>query len=181
MESFREYFKQDRERYTSQIGGGRVPNLKDRILCNEHYYIYNYIRELRYVEWYRERNKLLYLWHYYLYRKLQYKLRIVIYPGTIGPGLRIFHLGDFIHVGKNVRIGCNCTILPGVVFGNKGIAPDDSTVIVGDNCYFGLGARIIGSVIIGNNVTVGANSVVTHDVPDNAVVGGIPAKILKFK
>ena len=52
---------------------------------------------------------------------------------------------------------------------------------MGDNCYFGLGVKILGSVKIGNNVTIGANAVVTKDIPDNAVVGGVPAKIIKIK
>lgn len=106
---------------------------------------------------------------------------MTIYPNTIGPGFRIYHAGDFVHVGPNVKIGRNCTMLPGVVFGNKTEVPDDKTVIVGDDCYFGLGVKILGTVKIGNNVTVGANAVVTKDIPDNAIVGGVPAKIIKMK
>lgn len=45
----------------------------------------------------------------------------------------------------------------------------------------GVGATILGSIKIGNNVTIAANSVVIHDVPDNAVVAGIPAEIKKYK
>lgn len=105
---------------------------------------------------------------------------MAIYPGTVGPGFRVYHAGDYIHVGPNVSIGRNCTMLPGVVFGNKHEANDNAPVTVGDNCYFGLGARILGSVNIGNNVTVGANSVVTKDIPDNAIVGGIPAHIIRI-
>lgn len=105
---------------------------------------------------------------------------MTIYPNTIGLGFRIYHAGDFVHIGPNVRIGRNCTMLPGVVFGNKSETPDN-TPVVGDNCYFGLGAKILGGVKIGNNVIVGANAVVTKNIPDNAVVGGIPAKILKIK
>ena len=56
---------------------------------------------------------------------------------------------------------------------------DDSPVIDGDNCYLGIGCKLFGSVRIGNNVTVGANAVVTKDIPDNAVVGGVPAKVIK--
>ena len=52
---------------------------------------------------------------------------------------------------------------------------------VGDNCYIGTGSVIIVPVIIGNNVTVGAGSVVTKDIPDNAVVAGNPAKIIRMK
>lgn len=106
---------------------------------------------------------------------------MTIYPNTIGPGFRIYHAGDFVHVGPNVRIGRNCTMLPGVVFGNKSETPDNTLVVVGDNCYFGLGVKILGAVKFGNNVTIGANAVVTKNIPDNAIVGGIPAKIIKYK
>lgn len=54
-------------------------------------------------------------------------------------------------------------------------------VEVGDNVNFGVGVRVFGKLKIGNNVTIGANSVVTKDIPDNAIVGGIPAKIIRIK
>lgn len=159
----------------------RKPSLKDWILHNEVWYIFHYIRHLRFVEYYKDKNKILFLWHFYRYKRLGFKLRFTIYPGTVGPGFRIYHAGDFVHIGPNVRIGKNCTLLPGVVFGNKTEKADDSPVVVGDDCYFGLGAKIFGNITIGNNVTVGAMSVVTHDIPDNAIVGGIPARIIKVK
>lgn len=161
--------------------GGKKPSLKDWILHNEVWYIFHYIRHLRFVEYYKDKNKILFLWHFYRYKRLGFKLRFTIYPGTVGPGFRIYHAGDFVHIGPNVRIGKNCTLLPGVVFGNKTEKADDSPVVVGDDCYFGLGAKIFGNITIGNNVTVGAMSVVTHDIPDNAIVGGIPARIIKVK
>lgn len=159
------------------------PNLKDRILYNEKWYIYHYIKHLRYIEYYINTNNknIYFLYHWLKYKRLGFKLRFTIYPNTIGPGLRIYHTGDFIHVKPTCNIGRNCTLLPGVVFGNKYEKEDNSIVEVGDNCYFGLGAKIFGQVKIGNNVTIGANAVVTKDIPDNAVVGGIPAKIIKFK
>jgi serine O-acetyltransferase len=43
-----------------------------------------------------------------------------------------------------------------------------------------LGVKIFGKVTIGDDVVIGANSVVTKDIPDNAIVGGIPAKIIKI-
>ena len=52
---------------------------------------------------------------------------------------------------------------------------------IGNNVTIGAGAKVIGNVRVGDNAIIGANAVVVKDVPANAVVGGIPAKILKFK
>ena len=162
----------------------KKPNIKDWILHNECWYIYRFMVHLRGLEYYGNKeciNSLLYYWHFFFYKRLSLRFHLVIYPGTVGPGFRLYHLGGFTHVGKNVRIGENCTMLPGVVFGNKTEEEDDRPVVVGDNCYFGLSARILGPVKIGNNVTVGANAVVTRDIPDNAIVGGVPAIIIRIK
>ena len=53
--------------------------------------------------------------------------------------------------------------------------------IIGNNVRISKGAIVFGGITIGNNVTVGANAVVTKPVPDNAIVAGVPAKILRFK
>mgnify|MGYP002854910396 CR=1 FL=1 len=169
--------KIDAERF-----GYRKPTFLDGILKNENYYIWHYIRELRFVEYHKAvGNKIRYAWHFIKFKRLSWKLHYTIYPGTIGPGLMIYHVGGFIHVGSNVRIGKNCTLLPGVVFGKKTEIQESPKVCVGDNCYFGLDSKIFGPLNIGNNVTVGANSVVTKDIPDNAVVAGVPAKIIRIK
>lgn len=52
---------------------------------------------------------------------------------------------------------------------------------IGNNVHIYAGAVVFGGIKIGNNVTIGANSVVDKPVPDNAVAVGIPAKILKYK
>ena len=164
--------------------GKYKPSFKDLLLHNECWYIWQYIRHMRYIEYHQGKSglhKFAYLWHWYRFKHLQFKLHFAIYPNTIGPGFRIFHVGNYTHVGPNVKIGKNCTMVSGVVFGNKTEQEDNRPVVVGDNCYFGLDCKILGPVRIGNNVTIGAGAVVTKDIPDNAVVGGIPAKILKFK
>lgn len=51
---------------------------------------------------------------------------------------------------------------------------------IGNNVVICAGSKIIGGVQVGNNVIIGANAVVTHDVPDGAVVVGIPAKIISY-
>lgn len=104
-------------------------------------------------------------------------MNFTIFPNTIEPGLTIFHFGDFTHVARTCRIGKNCVIQPGVVFGKNSEA--DNCATVGDNCNFGLNAKILGSVHIGNNVIVGANAVVTKDIPDDCIVAGVPARIIK--
>ena len=86
----------------------------------------------------------------------------------IGPGL-VIHTPYAICIGPT-RIGANLTVATGVLIagGSKGI---------GDNVYFGPGAKLIGNASIGNNVVVGANSVVLTDVPDDMTVIGVPARI----
>jgi len=52
---------------------------------------------------------------------------------------------------------------------------------LGNNVYIGPGAKLFGSITVGNNVAVGANAVVNTNIPDNVTVGGIPAKIISEK
>ena len=171
------YICEDKKRMMSS----GIPQIKDWILHNEKWYIYRYIKALRHVEYYLNAGKKhdfrFYFW-WFRYKRLGFKMRYRIAPNTTGPGLMIYHAGDMIWVGNACKIGANCTLRPGVVFGRKRVSPDPEPVIVGDNCEFGLGAKIIGSLKIGNNVSVGANAVVTHDVPDNSIAIGIPARVL---
>jgi acetyltransferase-like isoleucine patch superfamily enzyme len=62
---------------------------------------------------------------------------------------------------------------------NQNAIIEDTTI--GEDCWIGAGAKILKGVEIGNGVVVGANAVVTKDVPDYAVVGGVPAKIIKYR
>lgn len=164
--------------------GYKKPTFKDLILHNERWYIYRFKYELRYVEYLinvkgRKGKNILLYWHYFLFKRLSWKMKYVILPNTCGPGLSLYHCGDFTHVRQSVRIGRDCTITVGTVFGHR--RGGEEPVIVGDNCYFGIGCKILGGVRIGNNVSVGAYAVVTKDIPDNAVVTGIPAKVVKYK
>jgi serine O-acetyltransferase len=169
------YLWEDSKRYPKK------PTIIDKFLHNEVWYIFRYQRYLRFVEYYKntKKSRILFLYYYLRFKRLGFKLKFIIYPNTLGPGFRIYHTGDLVHVKQNCIIGKNCTLFPGVVIGNKHLEADDSFVTAGDNCYIGLGAKIFGHVNIGNNVVIGANSVVLKDIPDNCVVGGIPARILK--
>lgn len=83
-------------------------------------------------------------------------------------------------IRSGVTIGKNATIFQGVTIGSNRFAVNNSPAILGDNVILFPGVKIIGHVILGNNVVIGANSVVTKDIPDGAVSAGIPAKILNY-
>lgn len=161
---------------------GKRPNLKDWLLKNEAWYIWRYMYVLRHLEYHLNTGHTVkYLWYFFRYKRMCFNLKIDIKPNNLGPGFRLVHLGALVRIKRDCKIGKNCTMLPGVVIGNKHFNSTGEPVTVGDNCYFGLGAKMFGSVTIGNNVTIGANAVVTKDIPDNAVVGGVPAKIIRIK
>lgn len=165
--------------------GNNPPKFKDRILKNEKWYIWQYIKTLRHVEFYintKKKKTLGFIFWWYRYKRLSFLTHITIYPNTCGPGLYIPHIGDMIWVKTSARIGKNCTLRPGVVIGKKNDEDAwDMPVEIGDNCNFGLGVKVFGKLKIGNNVSIGANSVVTKDIPDNAIAVGLPAKVIKYK
>lgn len=103
----------------------------------------------------------------------------VSYRARIGAGLSIAHHG-YIVVRAAAVIGENCSLRPGVVIGKK-LTDDINAAILGNNVDIGVGAKILGDVQIGNNVMIGANAVVTKNVPDNAIVAGIPARVLRYR
>lgn len=77
-------------------------------------------------------------------------------------------------INSKVCGGKNIVVESGVVIGDeKGKAP-----MLGNNIFIGAGAKIIGGITVGDNVKIGANSVVVKDVPSNVTVVGIPAKVV---
>jgi len=110
--------------------------------------------------------------------RLTYKLGISIPLITkIGSGFYIGHFGNIVVTG-HATIGKNCNLSHGVTIGQANRGKNKGYPCIKDNVYIGPGAKIIGSVTIGNNVAIGANCVVTNDIPDNAVVVGIPGKVI---
>lgn len=97
----------------------------------------------------------------------------------IGPGLHIGHFGCiFIH--GDVKMGKFCNIGEGNTIGIAGRGEKRGSPVIGDFVYLGSGAKIIGKVQIGSHVAIGANAVVTKDIPDNAVAVGIPSRVINF-
>ena len=148
---------------------------------NEHCNAYKYVRLLRYTEYYLNTNRII-LYHICRLKlsRLGLKLNIRIGLNMAGKGLYIMHLAG----GGGCIVNChsmgdNCCLQSGVVIGNVG--DQDHRPIIGNNVVFGLGCKVYGKIKIGDNVTILPNSVVTHDIPSNSIVGGIPAKPIKSK
>ena len=116
----------------------------------------------------------------FLLSHYQFKYGISIPHETlIGDGLYIGHFGGIV-VNSKSKIGKNFNISQGVTLGMANRGKNKGYPEIGDNVYIGPGAKVIGGIKIGNNVAVGANCVVTKDVPDNAVVVGVPGKVISY-
>jgi serine O-acetyltransferase len=83
-------------------------------------------------------------------------------------------------VSDQAVIGSNVNISQGITIGRTNRGEKQGVPTIGDEVYIGPGAKIIGKINIGNNITIGANAVVTSDIPNNACVAGIPAKIISY-
>jgi len=120
--------------------------------------------------------------------ELIFSSQILRYYGVqIGPGLYLTHphgitIGGAT-IGKNLTLSKNCTIGAKLPVGAQGVGPMDwhskERVVLGDWVFMGAGSCILGPVTVGDNVIIGANSVVVDDIPSNVMVAGVPARIIK--
>ena len=99
---------------------------------------------------------------------------LYLWTEEIGGGFYIQH--GFSTVVTAERIGENCWVNQQVTIGYK----RDGRPTLEDNVRVYCGAKVIGKVTMKRNSIAGANAVVVADVPENAVVGGVPAKVLKY-
>ena len=100
----------------------------------------------------------------------------------IGKELVILHGHDIV-IGADVVIGKRCKIFNGVTLGNKDInqASSGNQPVVGSDVTLCTGAKVLGNITLKNNVLVAANSVVLKDCPEDSLVAGVPAKIIREK
>lgn len=104
---------------------------------------------------------------------------IEIHPGAIiGKRLFIDH-GMGVVIGETAVIGDDCLIYHGSTLGGTGKDIGKRHPTIGNNCMVGSGSKLLGPIIIGNNVKVGANAIVYENVEDNKTVVGINRKINK--
>ncbi len=105
---------------------------------------------------------------------------IEIHPAaSIGEGFFIDH-GAGVVIGETAEVGKNVTLYQGVTLGGTGNEKSHKRhPTLGDNVFVGSGAKILGPITIGSNSRIGANSVVLKNVPENATVTGMRARIIK--
>ena len=100
----------------------------------------------------------------------------------IGPGLYFPHTGGIV-IGA-AELGSRCTIYHQVTLGAQDIDmafTSGRRPVVGDDAVIASGAKVLGGITVGNRAVVAANAVVVADVPDDVVVGGVPARVLRVK
>ena len=100
---------------------------------------------------------------------------LYIYTKDIGGGLYIQH--GFATIISAKKIGENCRIYQQVTIGYKG----EFSPVLEDNVSVTCGAKVLGDVTMHTGSLAAAGSVVVKDVPENAIVGGVPAKIIGYK
>ena len=90
-------------------------------------------------------------------------------------------IGAFIeiNIGNNVRCGANTLITDGDWHSDDPRTGQPKPVFIGDNVWLGINVVVLKGVSIGKNSIIGANSVVTRDIPENTIAGGNPCRILK--
>ena len=147
--------------------------------------IWKYQKLLRTLEYYMNCkrgfiSKIVLLFLRYKFQKESIKLGFSISPNSCDMGLELGHYGDIIVNGK-AKIGKNCTIAgAGILIGEDLKNPNAPTI--GNNCYIGPGAKIIGNITIAEGTTIAANAVVIKNIIEPyTTYGGIPAKKISDK
>jgi serine O-acetyltransferase len=102
---------------------------------------------------------------------------IEIHPGaTIGRRFFIDH-GMGVVIGETTEIGDDVMVYHGVTLGGRTMQRVKRHPTIGDRVTIGAGAKVLGPVCIGDDSAIGANAVVTHDVPAESIATGIPAVV----
>ncbi|CAM3174227.1 serine O-acetyltransferase EpsC [Prescottella defluvii] len=106
---------------------------------------------------------------------------VEIHPGaTIGRRFFIDH-GMGVVIGETTEIGDDVMIYHGVTLGGRSLAKAKRHPTIGNRVTIGAGAKVLGPLVIGDDSAIGANAVVTRDVPADAIATGIPASVRQRK
>jgi serine O-acetyltransferase len=106
---------------------------------------------------------------------------IEIHPGaTIGHRFFIDH-GMGVVIGETAEIGDDVLLYQGVTLGGTGGEKGKRHPTLGNRVVVGTGAKVLGNIRIGDNVKIGAGSVVVYAVPDNSTVVGVPGRVVRVR
>jgi serine O-acetyltransferase len=128
----------------------------------------------------------LYLWRVplaprFLSQVSRFFTGIEIHPGaTIGRRFFIDH-GSGVVIGETAEIGDDVLLYQGVTLGGTGGEKGKRHPTLGNCVVIGSGAKVLGNIRIGDNVKIGAGSVVVHAVPDNSTVVGVPGRVVRIR
>lgn len=128
----------------------------------------------------------LYRWHVPLLPRFisqitRFFTGIEIHPGaTIGRRFFIDH-GMGVVIGETTEIGDDVLLYQGVTLGGTGNEKGKRHPTLGNNVVVGTGAKVLGNILIGDNVKIGAGSVVVHPVPSHSTVVGIPGRVVRVR
>tara|TARA_B110001469_G_scaffold117373_1_gene123292 strand:- start:10259 stop:10708 length:450 start_codon:yes stop_codon:yes gene_type:complete len=114
-------------------------------------------------------------WHY----RTLYNTEIS-YGTRVGPGLYIPHTGGIV-INPSAKIGARCYLAHNVTIGKVHSGEKQGVPVIGDDVFIGVGVVLLGAIKIGDNVAIGANSVVVSDIPSNCFAAGSPAKVISDK
>lgn len=152
----------------------------DILTKDQRTYNWKYIKYLRYCEYFYNNksknliNKVMYVWYRRRKNILGSRIGIEIWENSFDKGLVIHHNGNIV-VNRDCRIGKNCELHGDNCIGNAGYGSD--CPILGDNIKIGVGAKIIGKVILADGIKIGANAVVNKSFEEtNITIVGVPAK-----
>ncbi len=174
-EDYKEYLRADK--LALQVNK-KWPEWHDNVMIMLSSPCYKFQKLLRKLEYFMNcKNTPLYkpylIYLRYRFKALSIKYGFTIPPNVFGKGLCIVHYGSII-VSRHAKIGDNCVLHNEVGIGGT---EDGRAAKIGDNCFIGPGVKIITEVKLGNNISIGANSVVNKDFPDdNMTIAGAPAK-----
>ncbi|WP_425093873.1 serine O-acetyltransferase [Tropicimonas sp. S265A] len=101
------------------------------------------------------------------------------YTVRVGRRVRLEHFGGMILVAQT--IGDDVIIRQNTTFGIAGLDALKDRPVIGNRVELGAGAVVVGPIHVGDDAIVGANAVVTKDVPAGAIVGGVPARLIRMK
>ncbi len=113
-------------------------------------------------------------------QRCSHKTGIEIHPAAqIGENFFIDH-GTGVVIGETTIIGDNVTLYQGVTLGGTGKETGKRHPTLGNNIMVGTGAKILGSVTIGDNTKIAAGAVVLQDIPPNSTAVGVPARVVRI-